>query len=113
MVLQCTISNPSQIKSVFFIDLQKNTTTGFEAIVTVATGEAAKINDNGLQNRATATGSLDSPNSAQLKLTIGKSNVRCPDDFLTYRCTMSGLSLNNVGVNDQSTPITIEYEGTY
>lgn len=101
------------MQTVFLMDLQKNTSTGFEAIVTLATGQAAKINDIGLQNRATAIGSLDSPSSAQLRLTIDKNSVRCPDDFLTYRCTMNGLSLTNVGVNDQSTPVTIEYEGTY
>lgn len=110
LVILCSISNPSQLTDVYFIQLEKNTSTIFETIVSVS-GQASlvKWNDkfNSIKNRATATGNLDSPSNAQLRLAIDKSSVQCPADFSMYRCTMSGFA--NIGVNQESNVVIINY----
>lgn len=87
LVILCSISNPSQLTDVFFIQLEKNTSTIFETIVSVS-GQASlvKWNDkfNSIKNRATATGNLDSPSNAQLRLAIDESVYSVQ---LTSQCT--------------------------
>lgn len=70
----CSITNPTQLRSVYFIQLLKNSSTTFENIVSVVTGQTPPIqwNDIQLQGRASATGNIDSPTTAQLRFTIDK-----------------------------------------
>lgn len=111
LVIVCTISNPSQLSTVFFIQLLKNSSGTFDTVVSVATGQPVSIQwkDSALQRRATAIGNLDSPSSAQLRLTIDKANVLCPADFKMYLCKMSGLTTASDVVSIETSPITISY----
>lgn len=110
----CSITGP-QLSSLFFIQLLKNSSTTFETIVSVTPGQTPPIQwkDTQLQGRATATGSVDSPSTAQLRLTIDKASVLCPTDFKMYMCKMSGLATNSDIVNKETSPITISYIGMY
>lgn len=110
LVIVCSISNPSQLSIVFFIQLLKNSSTAFESIVSVATGQTPPVQwrDTQLQGRASATGSIDSPTTAQLRLTIDKANVQCPTDFKMYMCKMTGFS-SSAPVSGETSPITISY----
>lgn len=63
-----------------------------------------------MHNRgATATGSISTFNTAQLRLTLNKDIVRCPDDFNMYKCKMSGLNSQSNVVEDETLPITVTY----
>lgn len=113
LVIVCSIINPSQLSIVFFIQLLRNSSGTFDSVVSVATGQTASIQwkDSALQSRATAIGNLDSPSSAQLRLTIDKANVMCPADFKMYLCKMSGLTTASDVVSKETSPITISYTG--
>lgn len=113
MTIVCSITNPSQLTDVFLIELQMNASSTFNAVVTMS-GKPPRFqwNDNNLQGRATPTGNLDSPSSAQLRLTIDKNNVRCPYDFSMYRCTMSGVG-GTGAVTQTSDSTTVNYIGMY
>lgn len=112
----CSITNPTQLRSVYFIQLLKNSSTTFENIVSVVTGQTPPIqwNDIQLQGRASATGNIDSPTTAQLRFTIDKnSSVMCLTDFKTYMCKMSGLSSAFMPFIQETRPITISCVGMY
>lgn len=116
LVIVCSITNPSQLASVFFIQLLKNSSTLFDDVVSVATGQTPPVQwkDSTLQYRASATGSLDSPSTAQLRFTIDKNRVICPSDFNVYKCRMSGLTtVVSEAVTQETTPITISYIGMH
>lgn len=110
LVITCSIINPSELSSITYIQLQKNISTTFETVVSVATGQTPPIQwkDTALQNRATATGNLDSPTTAQLRFMIDKSHVRC-SDFKAYKCKMTGFGITSGAVTQETTPITISY----
>lgn len=114
MVIVCSITNPSQLSSVFFIQLQKNSSTTFDTVVSVTTGQTPSVQwkDATLQKRASATGNIDSPISAQLRLQIDKNSVQCPTDFKMYMCRMSGFSpVVSDTVTQETSPININYIG--
>lgn len=114
MVIVCSITNPSQLGAVYYIQLQRNSSTTFETIVSVSTGPTPPLQwkDTQLQGRASATGNIDSPNSAELRLTIDKARVHCPDDFKMYMCKLSAYSnVVSLGVVQETNPITISYIG--
>lgn len=116
LVIVCSITNPSQLASVFLIKLLKNSSTLFDDVVSVATGQTPPVQwkDSTLQYRASATGNLDSPNTAQLRLTIDKNSVQCPTDFKVYKCKMSGFStLMSEAVTQETSQITISYIGIH
>nr|XP_034301832.1 uncharacterized protein LOC105345013 isoform X3 [Crassostrea gigas] len=112
LVIVCSITNPSQLNAVFFIQLQRNSSTTFETVVSVADGTTPPLQwkDTQLQGRASATGNVDSPNTAQLRLTIVKDRVMCPSDFKMYMCRMLGISSNgSETVTQETSPIIISY----
>lgn len=114
MVIVCYITKPSQLNAVYSILLQRNSSTTFETVVAVANGLTPPLQwkDTQLQRRASATGNADSPSSAQLRLTIAKNNVQCPNDFKMYMCKMSAF--NNVvseTVTQETSPIAVSYVG--
>lgn len=113
LVIVCSFTNPTQLNSVFYMELLKNSSTTFETVVSVATGQTPKIQwkDTQLQGRATAIGNVDSPSSAQLRLKIDKNSVQCPTDFKMYMCKMSGFSATPFVVSRESNPITISFVG--
>lgn len=112
LVIVCSITNPSQLISVLFIQLLKNSSNTFYTVVSVTTGQTSvQWTDSRLQGRASATGNLDSPNIAELRLQIDKSSVECPTDFKMYMCKMSSLSTNADVVSQETSPITISYIG--
>lgn len=114
LVIVCSIINPSQLNAVYNIELQKNSSTTFETIVSVANGLTPSVQwkDSALRNRATATGNIDSPSTAQLRLSIDKSSVQCPNDFKMYMCKFSGYnSYSEKSVTQETSPITISYIG--
>lgn len=110
LLITCSITTPSELSSISFIQLQKNYSTTFDTVVSVATGQTPNIQwkDSALQRRASATGSIDSPSTAQLRLTIDKSYVQC-SDFNMYKCKMSGFGTASVAVTQETNPITISY----
>lgn len=113
-MIVCSITNPSQLNAVYNIELQKNSSTTFETIVSVASGQTPPVQwkDSELRNRATATGSIDSPSTAQLRLSIDKSSVQCPNDFKMYKCKFSGYnSYSEKSVTQETSPFTISYIG--
>ena len=116
LIIQCSITNPSQLSSVYYIQLQKNSSTGFETVVAIFKDQSPQIqwpSGSTLQNRASAVGSqIKIPSSAILKLTIDKNSVMCPTDFVEYRCKMSGLStVTSDAVTQETNPITVTYTG--
>lgn len=116
LVIVCSITNPSQLNAVFFIQLQRNSSTTFETVVSVANGLTPPLQwkDTQLQGRASATGNVDSPNTAQLRLTIVKDRVMCPSDFKMYMCRMLCISSSgSETVTQETSPIIISYIGMY
>uniref|UniRef100_A0A8W8LHE6 Ig-like domain-containing protein n=1 Tax=Magallana gigas TaxID=29159 RepID=A0A8W8LHE6_MAGGI len=112
MVIVCSITNPSQLNAVYSIQLQRNSSTTFETIVSVATGQTPPVQwkDTQLQGRASATGSVDSPSTAQLRLAIDKHSLICPTDFKMYMCQLTGYnSYLGETVTQETSPITISY----
>lgn len=112
LVIICSITNPSQLSSVFFIELLKNSSTTFETVVEVSTGQTPLVqwSDTTLQNRASATGNIDSPSNAQLRLTIDKNSVLCHADFKMYKCKMAGFSSTALEVVTQETSSIALYQ---
>eukprot|EP00105_Crassostrea_gigas_P032838 XP_011455992.2 PREDICTED: uncharacterized protein LOC105348322 [Crassostrea gigas] len=110
MVIVCSITNPSQLGAVYYIELQKNSSTTFDTVVSVTTGGTPPIQwtDSTLQGRASATGNVDSPSTAQLRLTINKASVQCPTDFKMYICKMSGIASSGP-VTQETSPIVLSY----
>ena len=102
LVIQCSITNPSQINSVYYIQLHQNTSTGFKTVVSIFKDQPPQIvwpSGSTLQNRASAVGSeINTPSTAKLKLTIDKNSVLCPTDFTAYKCKFSGLSTSTSDV---------------
>lgn len=114
MVIVCSITNPSQLNAMYYIQLQRNSGTTFETVVSVSTGQTPPVQwkDTTLQSRSSATGNIDSPNTAQLRLTIDKNSVICPTDFKMYKCRMSGFStVVSEAVTQETNPINISYTG--
>lgn len=116
VVIVCSIANPSQINAVYFMTLYKNASTTFSKVVSVALGQPTSVqwgNTENLQSRATATGTLDSPSTAELRFKIDKSRVECPTDFKTYICQLSGNSVNAGPVTQNSSQLTLPYTGMH
>nr|XP_022325707.1 uncharacterized protein LOC111125833 isoform X3 [Crassostrea virginica] len=114
LVIQCSITNPSQLSSVFYIQLHHNSSTGFETTVSIFKDQNPQIqwpSGSTLQNRASALGSeINTPSTAKLKLTIDKNSVMCPTDFTAYRCKLSGFSsAESDAVTQESNPVTVTY----
>ena len=117
LVIQCSITNPKQISSVYYIQLLKNSSTGFDTAVAIFKDQTPQIQwpSESLQTRASAVGSeINSPNTAKLKLTIDKDSVLCPTDFTAYRCKLLGFStVSNDAVTQETNPVTVTYTGKY
>lgn len=114
LVVLCSITNLSQLTSLFFIQLLRNASVTFSTVVTVANEDKILWVDKTLQNRgATATGSISTLNTAQLRLTLNKDIVRCPDDIKMYKCKMSGINRQSNIVEDETMPITVTYNSMY
>ena len=116
--IQCSITNPSQINSVYFIQLHRNSSMGFEIVVSIFKDQRPQIqwpSGSTLQNRISTAGSeINIPSSANLKITIDKSSVLCPTDFTAYMCTFSGFStVTSNAINQETTPITVTYTGKH
>nr|XP_022325341.1 uncharacterized protein LOC111125637 [Crassostrea virginica] len=114
LVIQCSITNPSQLSSVYFMQLHRNSSTGFETVVSILKGGTPQIqwpSGSTLQNRASAEGSeINTPSTAKLKLTVHKNSVLCPTDFTAYKCKFSGLSTSTSDVVIQeANPVIITY----
>uniref|UniRef100_A0A8W8KLM2 Ig-like domain-containing protein n=1 Tax=Magallana gigas TaxID=29159 RepID=A0A8W8KLM2_MAGGI len=109
-IIVCSITNPSKLSSVFVIQLLKNSSTTFEPVVSVTTGQTPLVEwkDSTLQYRAFAKGNVDSPSSAQLRLTIDKARVQCPTDFKMYMCKMSGYASSGL-VTQETGSIVLSY----
>nr|XP_022325350.1 uncharacterized protein LOC111125641 isoform X1 [Crassostrea virginica] len=114
LVIQCSITNPSQLMSVYYIQLHRNSSTDFETVLSIFKDQNPQIqwpSGSTLQNRASADGSeIKTPSTATLKLTIDKDSVLCPNDFTAYRCKMSGFSSAEYdAVTQETNPVTIIY----
>ena len=118
LVIQCSITNPSQFSSVYYIQLHRNSSTGFETVVSIFKDQSPQIqwpSGSTIQNRASTAGSkINTPSSANLKITIDKNSVLCPTDFAVYKCKMSGFStVTSDAINQETTPSTVTYTGKY
>lgn len=114
LVLLCSITDPLQLDSLFFIQLSRNASVNFTTVVSVASEDKIFWADSTLFNRgATATGSTNMKNTPQLRLTLKKDIVRCPDDFKLYKCKMSGLDLQSNLFENETMPITVTYNSMY
>ena len=116
LVIQCSITNPSQLSSVYYIQLLRNSSMDFETVVSIFKDQTPQIQfpvSMSLQNRTSALGSeIITPSSATLKLTIYKHSVLCPNDFTAYRCKMSGFSsAESDAVTQETNQVTIKYTG--
>lgn len=112
LVVLCSITNSSQLQSLFFIELSRNATVNFTTVVLVSIEDKIKWADSALQSRgAAAMGSLDFINTPYLRFTMNKDIVQCPDDFKMYKCKMSGVDSRNKIVTKESAPIGIAYNG--
>ena len=116
LVVQCSITNPSQFNSVFYIQLFRNSSTGFETVVSIFKDLAPQIQwpmGSTIQNRASTTGSeINTPSKAKLKLTIDKNSVVCHTDLVEYRCKMSGFStVKSDAITQETNPVTVSYTG--
>jgi hypothetical protein len=110
LVILCSVS-PSQLTQVFSIQLKRNNSGTLENVVSVV-GNSVSWQDNVLQNRATATGSVSTPAEANLRFTIPMDNVQCPADFTGYQCTLAGFGSGSTGVVNQKTnQIFVSYRG--
>ncbi|XP_056010832.1 uncharacterized protein LOC125680722 isoform X1 [Ostrea edulis] len=112
LVILCSVTSPSQIETVYTIQLMKNNSGSTLAnVVSIRSGSGVvSWQDSNLQNRATATGSVSSPQTAQLRLSIPKDNVQCPADFTGYKCTMNGYGTGSIGsVNQETNQIFVSY----
>ena len=76
LVIQCSITNPSQLSNVYYIQLLRNSSMGFETVVSIFKDQTPQIqwpSGSSLQNRASAEGAeINTPSRATLKLTIDK-----------------------------------------
>ncbi|XP_062599729.1 uncharacterized protein LOC134261304 [Saccostrea cucullata] len=109
-VITCSTISPSQLDTVYTIQLQKNNTRSIQDVVSVGLSNGQDTitwQDTSLQNRATATGTVSSPATAQLKLTIPKDRALCPRDFTGYRCKMSGFTA--ALVNQETNQVYVTY----
>lgn len=114
LVVLCSITNPSQLTSLFYIQLSRNANVNFTTVVSVASEDKILWADSTLYNRgATASGSISTRSTPQLRLTIKKDIVRCPDDFELYKCKMYGINLQSNLVESETMPITITYNSMY
>ena len=116
LVVQCSITNPSQFNSVFYIQLLRNSSMGFETVVSIFKDFTPQIQwpmGSTIQNRASTTGSeINTPSTAKLKLTIDKNSVLCPTDFIEYRCKMSGFNTaTSDAIPQETTPVIVTYIG--
>ena len=116
LVIQCSITNPSQLSSVYYIQLLRNSSMDFETVVSIFKDQTPQIQwpvSMSLQNRTSALGSvIITPSSATLKLTIDKHSVLCLTDFTAYKCKMSGFSsAESDAVTQETNPVTINYTG--
>lgn len=108
------LPNPSQLASLFFIQLSKNASGNFTTVVSVASGNKLLWADSTLYNRgAIASGSISTKSTPQLRFTIQKDIVRCPDDFKLYKCKMSGFDLQSNAFESETMPITVTYNSMY
>lgn len=114
LVVLCSITNPSQLASLFFIQLSRNASVNFTTVVSVASEDKLLWADSTLNYRgANAIGSIGTLNTAQLRLTIKKDIVRCPDDFKMYKCKMSWFDFQSNVVEKETLPITVTYNSMY
>lgn len=110
LVVLCSITNSSQLQSLFFIELSRNATVNFTTVVSVSNNDKIKWADSALQSRgAAAMGSLDLKNTPYLRFTMNKDIVQCPDDFKIYKCKMSGVDFRNNIDTKESAPIDIAH----
>ncbi|XP_062603192.1 uncharacterized protein LOC134264963 isoform X6 [Saccostrea cucullata] len=110
LVVTCSTISPTQIDTVYTIQLKKNSTGSMVNVATVRSSngqDTISWQDTNLQNRATATGSVSSPATAQLKLTIPKDRVLCPLDFTGYMCQMSAYT--TASVNQDTNQVYVTY----
>lgn len=111
LVIVCSITNPSSIKEVVSLELLRNESEWLQTIVSINKNQAPHWKNTFLKRRATVSGSVNDTNSAELKFSIDKNNVLCPDDFTMYKCKMSGhnyINSSNNTVHDED-QITITY----
>ena len=121
LVMQCSITNPSQLSDVNFMQLHRNSSTGFQTVVSILKGQTPQApqikwpSGSTLRYRASTGGSeINTPSTAKLKLTVEKNSVLCPTDFTGYKCKFSGLSTSTSDVVIQeANPVTITYIGKY
>jgi len=91
LVITCNRGSSPSPTNVYVITLNRNNTHNSPGWT-----EIAKVNSNGavisnsdLNSRATITGTVSPVSSAQLKLTIQASDVKCTD-AVAYQCVLAG-----------------------
>lgn len=103
-----------KLTSLFFIQLSRNASVTFSTVVSVAIEDKLLWADKTLHSRgATASGSISTLNTAQLRLTLNKDIFQCPNDFKMYKCKMSGINSQSNVVEDETLPITVRYNSMY
>lgn len=111
LVIICSITNPSHLKAIVSLELLRNESGSFQTIVSINQDQKPHWINTLLERRATVSGSVNGTNSAELKFSIDKKNVLCPEDFTTYKCKMSGYHYTT-SFNDRAhyeDQITITY----
>lgn len=111
LVIICSIKNPSSLKAIASLELLRNESGSFQTIVSINQDQRPHWINTLLERRATVSGSVNDTNSTELKFSIDKKNVLCPEDFTVYKCKMSGYNYtisSNYIVHDED-QITITY----
>lgn len=111
LIIICSITNPSSLIAIISLELQRNESGSFQTIVSINQDQKPHWINTLLERRATVSGSVNDTNSTELKFSIDKKNVLCPEDFTVYKCKMSGYNYtisSNYIVHDED-QITITY----
>lgn len=111
LIIICSITNPSSHIAIISLELQRNESGSFQTIVSINQDQKPHWINTLLERRATVSGSVNDTNSTELKFSIDKKNVLCPEDFTVYKCKMSGYNYtisSNYIVHDED-QITITY----
>lgn len=86
LVIICSITNSSNFSAVLSLELQRNESGSFQTIVSIGQDQAPQWANTLLKRRANVSISVSDTYSAEMKFSVDKENVLCPEDFTMYKC---------------------------
>lgn len=111
LAITCSIINSDQLDGLHLIQLQRESNTTFDPVVSITNGSGESQiwwKDEVLKNRATVNGTIE---EGELRLFIDE--VQCFTDFTEYKCKMEGiLKSTKENVKNTTDPVTASYIDT-